>query len=50
MANRHYSQINGWQLGECVEMGDGYRIPVYSFSGGTEVSTMIRVKDMTGKV
>jgi len=49
MKKRHYSQINGWQLGDCAKMGDGYKIPVYFFSTGTEVLTMIRVKDVTGK-
>lgn len=49
MVEKHCSQIYGWQLGECAEMGKGYKIPVYSFSGGTEVTTMFKTIDMTGK-
>ncbi len=49
MAETHIGQVYGRKLGKCEKMGEKYKIPVYSFSGGTETMSVIRVKDMAGK-
>ncbi len=46
---RHISQVYGWKLGTSKKEGRGYKIPVYQFTGGTQTSTFMRIRDMTGK-